>query len=209
MNRDRSTGRRGGGFSLVEVLLALAITGVLLAAVLVALDACFKGYKVTTEQSATNMMTRLAMQRISSLVRNAKDFGPAPADVLDLAQNPVRSSTLQITTPVGASGRQESTFELRNAAGSAGPYQLWYIRKDFTGSTMVRNEERPILSGVLAGLFTLSYSAGPRLNRATIDLTVKPNEFQDASITTTLTVPPIRMVTTAVPRVEWTDDSAY
>lgn len=206
MIAHRSSCRRRGGFSLVEVLLALAITGVLLAAVLVALDACFKGYKVTTEQSATNMMTRLTMQRISSLVRNGKSFAPSPADVLDLTQNPVRSTRIQITTPVGTSGRQESTFELRDAAGAAGPYQLWYIRKDFNGATQVMDEENPILSGVLAATFTLHYSAGPRLNRATIDLTVKPNDFQDASLSTTLTVAPIRMVTTAVPRTEWTDE---
>ena len=205
-SQDARSGRRRG-FSLVEVLIALAVTGLLLGAVLVALDACFKGYKVTTEQSATNMMARLTMQRISSLVRNSKDFSPVPADVLDLTQNPVRTTQIKITAAVGANGRQESTFEVRDAAGSAGPYQIWYVRKDFSGGTQVRNEERPILSGVLAANFTLQYTAGPRLIRATIDLTVKPNGFQDASISTTLTVPPIRMVTTAVPRTEWTDEA--
>lgn len=207
MNCHRSSSGRPRGFSLIEVLVALAITGVILAAVLVALDACFKGYKVTTEQSSTNMMTRLAIQRISSMVRTGKYFAPAPVDVLDLSQNPRVADSIQITTPVGDTGRQESTFELRTAAGAAGPKQLWYVRKDYnTAGVEVRNEARPILSGVLAGRFTLSYSAGPRLNRVTIDLTVKPNEFQDASLTTTLTATPIRMVTTAVPRTEWTDE---
>jgi prepilin-type N-terminal cleavage/methylation domain-containing protein len=70
--------RRVRGFTLIEVLVAIAITGLMIGAVMVALDTCFKGYKVTTEQSATNMMARLTMQRISSLVRNAKDFAPLP-----------------------------------------------------------------------------------------------------------------------------------
>lgn len=198
--------RRAGGFSLVEVLLALAITGVLMGSVMVALDTCFKGYKVTTEQASTNMMTRLAIQRISSLVRNAKDFAPYPDDVLDMTKNPVRSDRIEITTPVGTTGRQVSIFELRDAAGTAGPKQLWYVRQDYVGSTQTLSEERPILSGVLAANFTLHYSAGPRLTRATIDVTVKANEFQDASISSTLAVPPIRMVTTVVPRTEWTDE---
>jgi prepilin-type N-terminal cleavage/methylation domain-containing protein len=202
----RDHARRVRGFTLIEVLVAIAITGLMMGAVMVALDTCFKGYKVTTEQSATNMMARLTMQRISSLVRNAKDFAPYPNDVLDLTQNPVKSTRIEITTPLGTSGRQVSIFERRSAAGAAGPFQLWYVRKDFNGNTEVLSEERPILSGVLAVTFTLQYSAGPRLGRATIDLTVKANEFQDASVSTTLKVPPIRLVSTAVPRTEWTDE---
>ncbi len=206
MTSRRAHVRRLGGFTLIEVLVAIAITGLMMGAVMVSLDTCFKGYKVTTEQSSTNMMTRLTMQRISSLVRNAKDFAPYPDDVLDLTQNPVRSSRIEITTPMGTTGRQVSVFELRDAAGTAGPFQLWYVRRDYSGSTQVLQEERPILSGVLATTFTLHYSAGPRLTRATIDLTVKANEFQDASMSSALRVPPIRLVTTAVPRTEWTDE---
>jgi hypothetical protein len=48
-----------------------------------------------------------------------------------------------------------SVFERRPAAGVAGPFQLWYIRKDFNGNTQVLSEERSILSGVLAANFTL------------------------------------------------------
>ena len=123
-----------------------------------------------------------------------------------MTQNPVKSSRIEITLPVGTNGRQVSIFELRDAAGSAGPKQMWYIRQEYAGSSQTLNEERPILSGVLAANFTLHYSAGPRLTRATIDVTVKANEFQEASIGSSLTVPPIRMVTTAVPRTEWTDE---
>jgi len=202
----RDHARRVRGFTLIEVLVAIAITGLMMGAVMVALDTCFKGYKVTTEQSATNMMARLTMQRISSLVRNAKDFAPYPDGMFDLSQNPVKSTRIEITTPLGAGGRQVSVFELRDEAGTAGPFQLWYVRRDYTGNTQVLSEERPILSGVLAASFTLQYTAGPRLSRATIDLTVKANEFQDASVSTALTVPPIRLVSTAVPRTEWTDE---
>ena len=106
MIHPRTSSRRAGGFSLIEVLLALAITGILMGSVMVALDTCFKGYKVTTEQASTNMMTRLAIQRISSLVRNAKDFAPYPDDVLDMTQNPVKSSRIEISLPMGATGRR-------------------------------------------------------------------------------------------------------
>ena len=45
--------RRRRGFSIVEMLIALAITATLLTATLAALDTSFKSYKVTTEGART------------------------------------------------------------------------------------------------------------------------------------------------------------
>ncbi|RMD63684.1 MAG: prepilin-type N-terminal cleavage/methylation domain-containing protein, partial [Planctomycetota bacterium] len=45
---------RWRGFSLVEMLLALAISATLLTAALAALDSSFKGYKATTESASTH-----------------------------------------------------------------------------------------------------------------------------------------------------------
>jgi len=65
--------RRRRGFSLVEVLIALAITGTLLTASLAALDASFKSYKLTTEGASTNVVTRLVMQRLMAMIRTPGD----------------------------------------------------------------------------------------------------------------------------------------
>jgi prepilin-type N-terminal cleavage/methylation domain-containing protein len=76
------TSRRG--FSLLELMVALAISALLLTAALVALDASFRAYRRTTEEVATHTTARLAMHRLLALVRTGKafDFDP-PLDPFD------------------------------------------------------------------------------------------------------------------------------
>ena len=78
--RRTSVCMRRGGFSLVEVLIALAITSTLLTATLVALDASFRAYQSTTEEVSSNSIGRLVMHRLLTMIRTGTDFGPYPDD---------------------------------------------------------------------------------------------------------------------------------
>ena len=56
MSRDRWSGRKiwnRAGLSLVEVMIALAITAMLLTATAVALDASIKAYQINVQQAMT------------------------------------------------------------------------------------------------------------------------------------------------------------
>lgn len=189
------------GFSLAEVLIALAITGTLLTASLSALDASFKSYKLTTEGASTNVVTRMVMQRIMAMVRNGMEFGPYPVDVLDQAQNPLTSTSLEFVSFDDGTERQVVLLELRETDNvQRGPNELWYVLTKFRDGEQTSQEERPLITGVTNLVFTLRYDVGPRLARATVDLTVRPNDYQDASFGSDLTAPPIRLVSSVSPR---------
>ncbi|MFO0831205.1 MAG: prepilin-type N-terminal cleavage/methylation domain-containing protein [Phycisphaerales bacterium] len=193
---------RRRGFSMIEVLVSLMITGLLLTATLSALDASFKAYQVTTESASTNVIARTVMQRMAALVRTGTDFGPYPDDVLDASANPMDSSFMEFSMGPVTGGTRVVRLERRDAAqGSPAPFELWYVEQlvedDGTVST---NEARPLLTGLTELNFNLEYDVGPRLKRATIDLTVLPNDFQDANFRTELHTDTIRLVTTVSPR---------
>ncbi len=190
------------GFSIIEMLIALTITATLLTASLAALDASFKGYKVTTEGASTNVVTRMVMQRMMSMIRNGTTFGPYPTDVLDRASNPLTSTFVEFeTSNNGAGDRRVTRIERRTAASAAsGPYELWYVQTDFAGGAQTSQVERPLVTGVIEVTFTLEYDVGPRLRRATVDLNVKPNDYQAAKFGADLETPTIRLVSSVTPR---------
>lgn len=189
------------GFSLIEMLIALSITATLLTATLTALDTSYRAYKVTTEGASTNVISRLVMQRTMTMIRTGSEFGPYPDDVLDPSQNPVNSTFIEFETMNdGAGNRQVVRIERRDQADPArGPYELWYVQTTVTGANQAV-VERPLLSGVSDARFTLEYDVGPRLMRATVDLTVKPNDYQDAAFHSGLEAPTIRLVSSVNPR---------
>jgi prepilin-type N-terminal cleavage/methylation domain-containing protein len=190
-------------FSLVEVLVSLMIMGTLLAATLAALNSSFKAYKVTTESASTQVVSRMVMHRVMSMIRTGADFGPFPADVLNSTQNPVRSTSIEFqTSPPGVFPIKIVRIERRDAADTTiAPYELWYVEMSVTvtgASTVVA--QQPLLTGVRNVDFTLEYDVGPRLRQATFDLTVMPNDFQAAAMANDLQTPAIRLVSTAWPR---------
>lgn len=203
-NTTRVQHSRRGGFSLVEVLVSLMILGTLLAATMTALDTSFKAYKSTTESASTNVVARMVVSRISSMVRTGTDFGPFPTDVLDATQNPLTSTFMEfrlIDDVTGAAGESIIRLERRDApVGSAAPYQLWYVENTVVGGTITSTQQRMLLGGVREVNFQLEYDVGPRLKRATVDLTVLPNDFQAARFATQLETPSIRLVTSMAPR---------
>ncbi|MBS0198584.1 MAG: prepilin-type N-terminal cleavage/methylation domain-containing protein [Planctomycetes bacterium] len=194
---------RRRAFSLAEMLIALAITGTLLTATLSALDTSFKSYKITTEGASTNVISRIVMNRIMTMLRTGTEFGPYPADPLDSSQNPVRGNAVEFTSIDDAATGVRRVVRLETREQSdprTGPFELWYIQTDFQNGVQSAQEERLLLSGVQLMQFTLEYDVGPRLRRATADLTVKPNDFQDASFGSDIEVPSIRLVSSVTPR---------
>lgn len=200
MSTERPTSR---GFSLAEMLIALTITATLLTATLTALDTSFKSYKVTTEGASTNVVARMVMTRIMTMLRTGTEFGPYPADPLNADQNPVHSSSVEfVSLNDAASGRRTVILLEARAENDArtGPFVLWYVQTNFLNGVQTSVEERPLISGVQNLAFTLEYDSGPRLRKATADITVRANDFQAASFGSDLAAPPIRLVSSVTPR---------
>lgn len=196
--------RRPRAFTLVEALIALALTAALLTASLAALDASFDSYRVNSESASTHVVSRIVAHRVLAMVRTGKDFGPYPASVLDPDENPLQSDFIEFVSfdDSSAGRRQVTRIERRVApSGSAAPYELWYVLIDFEGSEIVSTQERPLLRGVIDAIFTLYYDRGPRLRKATFDLTVEASpDIQAIAIDGDIVPRRIRLVASASPR---------
>jgi len=201
VNHGRSTRRVGSrGFSIAEMLIALAITATLLTATLAALDASFKSYKVTNESASTNVVARIVMQRVTAMIRVGEEFGPYPV-------NPITTPIIQSDRIEFVSYRDPSTntervtsLQRRAADGDDGPWQLWYVETTYVNDIYSAQDEAPLLMGLTELSFTLQYDVGPRLHRATIDMVIKPNDLQDAAVAADLETPTIRLIASASPR---------
>ena len=186
--------RRRRGFSLVEVIIALAITASLLTATLVALDASFQAYRSTTEQVSSQSIGRIVMHRALTLIRTGTDFGPYP---IDPKVSRIRSDFIQFQT------QSDEVVTIRwDRANEVLLYEI-------DGETPVELLDRVVgtvdESGALIEPFTLEFEQGRRLYRATVDLTVAPDDViqldlegdQDDTI---------RLVGSAMPRLEAFDE---
>jgi prepilin-type N-terminal cleavage/methylation domain-containing protein len=179
---------RRRGFSLVEMLIALAISAALLVAVLSALVASFRAYQATTEQASTHVVGRVVMHRVLALIRNGVDFGPVPDDARERF---VQSDEIIF---VDDSGR-EISVRLDRASSALflsideGPEQL-----------LLEGVRGPVdAQGVAMGAFALEFANGSRLVRASLDLTVEADD--NASLTLEGDdVVPIRLIGSAAPR---------
>lgn len=185
MRLDQRVRRTRGGFSMLEMLIALSISATLLTATLVALDASFKGYQKTTESASTHVVSRIMMHRMLAMIRTGTDFGPFPAN--PLLQPNITSDYLQMMTDDGR------VIEIR------------YVPDDDEIVVVINpgdidEEIQPMLGGVSACSFELTYDIGPRLRRASIDITIEPNDDVSLSLEGDEHVPPIRLVTSVSPR---------
>jgi len=192
INRYKRNQKRRA-FSLIEVLVALAITASLLVTVMVALDASFRAYRSTTESASRHTIARLTMHRMLALIRTGSQFGPFPVNV--------------ITTPI-------ITSDYLEFLSSAGEVLRIEYRPDDEAFFVIQDPGGPneteslLISGAPPQYdennarilpFTLQYDVGPKLHRATVDFLIgsDPNvdigiEYEDA--------PPLRLVASAIPR---------
>jgi prepilin-type N-terminal cleavage/methylation domain-containing protein len=196
------------GFNLVELLIALAITSALLVATLVALDASFKAYQRTTEYASTHTVARLTMNRMLTLIRTGREFGPFPLNPLD---STIKEDYIQFRTPkrYDSGGTQiggDEIVELRHDPLN----ERLLITVDGTSYILldgVVNQYDPPTSDEEADRvkpFTLEYELGRKLYRATIDLTVIPDDNVSTDIdnnSANTSEDQIRLVATAMPRI--------
>ncbi len=190
-NQDYAAASRGRrGFSLVEVIIALAITASLLTATLVALDASFQAYQSTTEQVSSQSIGRIVMHRALTLIRTGTNFGPYP---IDPKVSRIRSDFIQFETQEG---------EVVQITWDRVQQRLLY---EVQGQAPV-----PLLDGVVgttdgSGVaiepFTLEYKQGRNLYRATIDLTIEPDDLVQLDLEGD-GGSQIRLVGSAMPRIE-------
>ncbi len=198
VQRRKSVPSRGG-FSLIEVLISLVITSTLLTATMSALDASFKSYKITTEGASTNVVARIVMQRVTTMVRTGESFGPYPANAITTPN--IESTWMEFISfrdPI--SGVHRVTRLERRDGATAGIFELWYVVSTFTNDVFDSSSEAPLLVGLNKVQFDMEYDVGPQLKRVTIDLIIQPDDIQDVAIGSSLEVPTIRLVASASPR---------
>lgn len=155
------------GFTLVELLIGLAISAVLLAGLCSAIHASVEAYRQSSAEGVNRLTSRLIVERLALLVRTGETFGPLPAIATDTE---VLSDSLELTTNNG----QEITITWDAATES--------IIMDVDGvvSTVLGGVLQEV-DGIPITPFTLEYEFGTTLRRATINLAVTPDpDYQTA-----------------------------
>lgn len=191
--RPWRTARRG--FNLVEMLIALVISAALLTATMVALDASFMAYQATTEEASTHTISRLIMNRMLTLIRTGREFGPFPVNPQDSL---VQDDFIQFLTPNGEVLElrwvevEEALYVIRDPGG----LDEWNLLLE----GVVRQDD-PDNPGDYIRPFTLEYKLGRQLYRATIDLTVVPDDNMSVTLDGD-NQRVIRLVASAMPRTE-------
>ncbi|MEQ8845125.1 MAG: prepilin-type N-terminal cleavage/methylation domain-containing protein [Phycisphaerales bacterium] len=195
--------RCGRGFSLIEMMVALGISAALLTASLAALDTSFKSYQQTSETASTHVVTRIITHRVLTMIRTGSEFAPYPIDVLDVTQNPMFTNNIEfVSAEDEATNFREITriFAELDPDATDGSQRLMLTIDEFTDGVLTASETRPLLRGVLDATFTLEYDVGPRLRRATMDITVESSDLGDASLNANWDTPTLRLVASASPR---------
>ena len=67
---------RRRGMGMVELMIAMSISATLLSAVAVAVDACFRGYRINQEQATLMQRSRVAQNFICTSIRTTKLHAP-------------------------------------------------------------------------------------------------------------------------------------
>lgn len=190
--RRRHGRSRAGGFSIVEVLLAISITSLLLTSLLAALSASFRAYQATTESASRHTIARLTMHRLLAMIRTGTQFGPYPDNVI--TDPIIQSDYIEFVAADGTFVRveyrdlDEALYVIVDPLGEAQEELL------LTGVAPVFDEENERVPP-----FTLHYRRGPLLYRATIDLLIAEDREIDLRVEGS-DVPPLRMVASTMPR---------
>jgi type II secretory pathway pseudopilin PulG len=175
------------GLGLVEVLISLALSSMLLTAVLVSLDSSFRAYRASAKQVSTNVQGRIIIERLQALIRAGADFAPLPATP---SQTSIETDSLQIQMPEG---------DWITVAWDASTSQLTWTADSVTW---------PMLEGVTQALegggtlmpFRLQFHDGRWLVNATVDLIVEAETVSGLDLEGDQT-PPLRFIGSARPRI--------
>ena len=195
----RRTPRRATGFSLVEMLIALSISAMLLAATLVALQASFRAYQTTTDQAATHAVGRMVVHRITAMIRSGQDFRPLPEEIRDSF---ISSDFIEFYHPDTGNlitiNWDRMTGQLTYSMDNGYPVVL-------LEGVVTRTDD----DGNVIQPFLLEWEPGRRVYRVTIDLMIIPDDtistsadnYAAESTTEGISteIRPIRLVASAMP----------
>lgn len=192
---------RRRGLSMIELLVALTISGTLLAASVAALNATFRSYQSTTEQASQHMVARLVMSRLAGVIRTGEQFGPYPVN--PVVQPIIQTDEIEFVAQIDPDTLRRQIWRISKqpVLDERGPFMLAASVDTYEGGALVGSSTRPLLWNVRDLDFTLEYEPGRRLRRATIDLTVARDEMQKGdSLGPLIDIPITRFVTSVSPR---------
>ncbi|MDP7009387.1 MAG: type II secretion system protein [Phycisphaerales bacterium] len=149
------------GFTLVEVIIALAIASLLLSGLFASLQGSIQAYRASAAEGVNSLTARLLVERIALLVRTGVDFGPLPTVA---TENEVESNVLEITTQEG----QDIEIEWHSASNEL------TMTVDGTSSTVLGGVVQTT-GGSSITPFLLQFEHGTTLQRVTINLAVVPD----------------------------------
>lgn len=190
-------------FSLVEMLIALAITSMLLTATMVAVDASFQAYAAAAESASTQTVTRLVTHRVLTLIRTSTAHGPLQPEAayaegginypaVTLSDDTITSHYIELIDSKGDLLRIEYREPLQ---------QLWVTRTPFNG---VAQPAQPLLGGVTAAQFFCKRRTDDSgvlvLERGSIDLTIVADDDNSLELEDAAARAPIRVVASTMPR---------
>ncbi|MEE2681519.1 MAG: prepilin-type N-terminal cleavage/methylation domain-containing protein [Planctomycetota bacterium] len=197
--RHEPRGRRVG-FSLVELLIALAVSAILLAATLAALQVSFRAYQTTSDQAATHAVGRMVVHRMTSMIRAGQEFRPLPDEIRDTM---VASDFIEFYHPDTGNlisiEWDRTTGRLNYTLDNGYPVVL-------LEGVVARTDE----DGRVIQPFLLEWEPGRRVYRVTIDLMIIPDDTISTSADRYATrsttegvsteIKPIRLIASAMPR---------
>lgn len=149
------------GFTVVELLIGMAIASLLLTGLFAAIQSSVDAYSRSSADGVNRLTSRLLIERIALLVRTGTSFGPLP-EVATTTE--VQSNVLEITTPIG----QQVTITWNSVDET--------LEMDVDGiESVVLGGVTQLTSGAQITPFLLQYDNGTTLNRVTINLAVIPD----------------------------------
>lgn len=201
------------------MLIALAISAMLLTATMVAIDASFHAYAVAAQSASSQTATRMVTHRLLSLVRTSTAHGPLSTSPGHIAEwddaHDALDAALQASYTIDGPAEDVTMDDGILASNymelfdSKGNYvvieyidainQLWVMVVDLDGNASAQ----PLLGGVSSALF----HTHPRydsegvlvLERGSIDITVEPDQDNTMQLEVA-NLPPIRVVASTMPR---------
>jgi len=185
------------GISLVELLIALAISAMLLTATAVAIDASFKSYRINQEQASLIQKARLAANRILANIRQTEAHAPYTTSLLAnfAAGQTVTDTGIQMYDDAGTLTRyylDATNQRLMMRTGSSTPRVLL---EGVTNFSMTLEPMRSSTSIRTGGVYDLLSRATILLTVRTADNTVMNSETTgDQTVTISSSVMPRRNV---------------
>ena len=174
------------GFTVVELLIGVAIASILLTGLFAAIQSSVNAYERSSADGVNRLTSRLIAERIALLVRTSSTFGPLPAVA---TENEVESDYIEITTPSG----QFITITWDNVKETLEMYVNGVSSTVLGGVTQLSG-------GISITPFLLQFENGITLKRLTINLAVVPDP--DHSTQMDGSSETIRLTASVIPRAQ-------